>query len=229
MYAFVWKNEQDFDISLPLVPLISASPLDSFFTAMAVHLSQEGQDCIALLPDQPTSISLCETKLPFLKVLQVPQPLKHSLSLDAVLISQNKVNRYMDDVDIFYPLVADVDLEKGKSEKPKIKVEPTTSVKNDNPFTKTIQRQMSVPMGEKIMQMLTDHSLVLPKFTFREKIVPENIGEMPSNRLRKYKRSASFNSRKVVLLFSVMSCLGTMILIMLTLRVRQMADGSHHG
>ncbi|KAK1391969.1 Trigger factor like [Heracleum sosnowskyi] len=196
---------------------------------MSVYLSQEDQDCIALLPDQPTSIPLCETKLPFVKVLQVPQPLKHSLSLDAVLISQNKVNRYMDDVDVFYPFIADVDLEKGMSEKPKTKIEPTTNVKNAHPFTKTIQRQMSVPMGEKIMQMLMDHSLALPKFSFREKIVSENIGDMPSNRLRKYKRSASFNSRKVVLLFSVMSCLGTMILIMLTLRVRQMADGSHHG
>ncbi|KAL8127479.1 uncharacterized protein LOC141721404 isoform X1 [Apium graveolens] len=196
---------------------------------MAVFLSQQDQDCVALLPDQAPNMPLCETKVPFVKVLQVPRPLKHALSLDAVLISQNKVNQYMDDVDVIYPFIADVDLEKGNSEKPKTKTEPTTNVKNDNPFTKTIQRQMSVPMGEKIMQVLMDHSLVSPKFSSREKIVPENIGDMPSNRLRKYKRSASFNSRKVVLLFSVMSCLGTVILIMLTLRVRQMADGSHHG
>lgn len=32
-----------------------------------------------------------------------------------------------------------------------------------------------------------------------------------------------------IVYFPSRSCLGTMILIMLTLRVRQMADGSHHG
>lgn len=89
---------------------------------------------IAVLPDQATSISLCETQLSFLKVLEVPQPLKHSLSLDAVLIGQNKVNRYMEDVDVSYPFIADVDSEKGRSEKPKTRIEPTTNVKNDNLF-----------------------------------------------------------------------------------------------
>ncbi|KAL1823480.1 hypothetical protein ACET3Z_010258 [Daucus carota] len=189
---------------------------------MAVYLSQEDQD-------QPASIPLYETKLSFLKVLEVPQPLKHSLSLDAVLISQKQVNRYMEDADVFYPLNADVDLEKGRSEKPKINVEPATFVKNENPVTKTMQRQLSLSTGEKVMQMLMDNNHLSPKFSFREKIVPESIAEMASDRLRKYKRSASLNSRKVVLLFSVMSCLGTIILIMLTFRVRQMADGSYHG
>lgn len=198
---------------------------------MAVNSCQEEQDSykIAVMLDQSTTIPPCETKISLLNGLEVTQPLERSLSLNAVFSGQNKVKGNMGNVDVNFPCIAAADLEKGRSEKPKTKTETVGNGTIENPSTKTMQRQISIQMGEKIMQMLMDKNLVLPKFDFRDKTVPERVHDMPNNRLRKYKRSASFNSRKVVLLFSVLSSLGTMILIFLTLRVRQLANGSLHG
>ncbi|XP_076907898.1 uncharacterized protein LOC143564532 isoform X2 [Bidens hawaiensis] len=101
----------------------------------------------------------------------------------------------------------DVDIEKGK---PGSNEESVGNLKNEE------GHMISFEMGGKYMQFLMNHSLILPKFSTR--------GEAP--RMRKYKRTASFNSRKVALMFSLLSSLGTIILIYLTLRVRQMGDSS---
>ncbi|KAB2058124.1 hypothetical protein ES319_A11G213300v1 [Gossypium barbadense] len=61
-----------------------------------------------------------------------------------------------------------------------------------------------------------------------EKSSNERVHDAPSNRWRRYKRAASFDSRKIVLLFSILSSVGTLILIYLTLRVRQTIDGFNH-
>ncbi|VVB03843.1 unnamed protein product [Arabis nemorensis] len=52
----------------------------------------------------------------------------------------------------------------------------------------------------------------------------ERCHDAPTNRWRKYKRAASFDSRKIVILFSILSSVGTLILIYLTLRVKQNGD-----
>ncbi|KAG6577302.1 hypothetical protein SDJN03_24876, partial [Cucurbita argyrosperma subsp. sororia] len=92
---------------------------------------------------------------------------------------------------------------------------------------KILQRQSSLKMGAKLMQYLLDHGLMLLKFSSKEKSGIERAQDASNNRWRKYKRSASFDSRKIVVLFSVLSSLGTLILIYLTLRVRQQGgDGS---
>lgn len=199
---------------------------------MAVNSNQEGQDAysLAVLPDESTTVPLSESQS-FLSLLKVPKTLKHSISLDVILNSQNKVNWEMENADVYSPCIVDMDIEKGKSEIPKTKDGPIANLKTEDPLTRALQRQISIQMRGNLMQLLMDqfHSVVLPKFNFRDKSVIERVHEMPNNRPRKYKRSASFNSRKVVLLFSVLSSMGTMILIYLTLRVRQMADGSLHG
>ncbi|KAL6523681.1 hypothetical protein OROGR_017284 [Orobanche gracilis] len=91
----------------------------------------------------------------------------------------------------------------------------------------TLPREICLQIGGKLMQLLMNHGTELPKFTSRDRFVTERVNDMPNNRSRKFKRSASFNSRRVVLLFSVLSSMGTIVLIYLTLRVRlQISDAS---
>ncbi|XP_076901082.1 uncharacterized protein LOC143555402 isoform X4 [Bidens hawaiensis] len=133
-------------------------------------------------------------------------PLKSQLSLDARL-----GNLLMEDAVAYSTCTVDDDIEKGEKLK---------SQCNE-------QKQISFDMGGKYMQLLMNHSLMLSKFSSRDRIATEKLLDAPKS--RKYKRAASFSSRKVVLLFSVLSSLGTMILIYLTLRVRQMGETSVHS
>lgn len=114
------------------------------------------------------------------------------------------------------------DIENGNAESLKNNDKSMEKLKADTPLTKVLQRQISFQISEKVMQLLMDDSLVLPKFASKDKCVTERSHD---NRARKYKRSTSFNSRRVVLLFSLLSSLGTMVLIYLTLRVRYMSNG----
>ncbi|KAI4325942.1 hypothetical protein MLD38_031302 [Melastoma candidum] len=58
-----------------------------------------------------------------------------------------------------------------------------------------------------------------------EKAATEKASTSLNNKWRKCKRAASFDSRKIVIVFSVLSSLGTLILIYLTLRVKLSGDG----
>ncbi|XP_076931677.1 uncharacterized protein LOC143596904 isoform X2 [Bidens hawaiensis] len=137
-------------------------------------------------------------------------PLKSQLSLDARL-----GNLLMEDAVAYSTCTVDDDIEKGEK------------LKSQCNEQKSLQKQISFDMGGKYMQLLMNHSLMLSKFSTRGTIATEKLLDAPKS--RKYKRAASFSSRKVVLLFSVLSSLGTMILIYLTLRVRQMGDTSVHS
>ncbi|CAK9148948.1 unnamed protein product [Ilex paraguariensis] len=151
--------------------------------------------------------------------------------LDAQSNHQNHIDLKMENVDLFTPHILDMDIEKGKLEIPKSNDETIGNLKTEDPLThwqRTLQRQLSLQIKGKFMHLLMTDNLVLPKFISRDKSGTERVHDMPNNRSRKYKRSASFNSRKVVLLFSVLSSMGTIILIYLTLRARQMGDGYAH-
>ncbi|XP_073157245.1 uncharacterized protein [Henckelia pumila] len=100
------------------------------------------------------------------------------------------------------------------------------NLKSDDPLARILPTEICLQIGGKFMQFLVNHGPELPKFTSRDKFLTERVHDMSSNRARKYKRSASFNSRRVLLLFSVLSSMGTIILIYLTLRVRQIGDRS---
>ncbi|KAI3776598.1 hypothetical protein L1987_46384 [Smallanthus sonchifolius] len=184
--------------------------------SMAVNSSEEECDAysIVVLSDE------CELPM----ALSSPSPadvcipLKSQLSLDARLSNQSYINMMVENTVAYSTCIVDDDIEKGgKSE----------SQCNEQVLTKSLQKQISFNMGGKYMQLLMNHSLMLSKFSARDRIATEKILDAPKS--RKYKRAASFNSRKVVLLFSVLSSLGTMILIYLTLRVRQMGDASVHS
>ncbi|EPS63783.1 hypothetical protein M569_11004 [Genlisea aurea] len=113
------------------------------------------------------------------------------------------------------------DIEKGRADNPKPTEECVIkNSKNDDSRARTLLRDVSSQIGGKLMLLFMKNGSELPKFTSRERGY-----ETASNRSRKYKRTSSFNSRRVVLISSVLSIMGTIILIYLTLRARQISDG----
>ncbi|XP_059624273.1 uncharacterized protein LOC132267199 isoform X5 [Cornus florida] len=189
---------------------------------MAVNTC-ESQDAysISVLPDEGTTNTQCESQLAFVTLLEVPNPFKSQLCLDAQMNCQNN-DLKMENADAHSPCIVNIDIDKKNLETPKPKDEATEKLKTEGPL------MISLQMGEKVMQLLMKYSPMLPKFITKDGATTERIHDTPNNRLRKYKRSASFNSRKVVLVSSVLSSIGTIVLIYLTLRVRQIGDGSVH-
>ncbi|KAK9070228.1 hypothetical protein SSX86_010628 [Deinandra increscens subsp. villosa] len=184
---------------------------------MAVSSTEEGCDAYSVVPlsdecELPMNLSSSSAT-------EACIPLKSQLSLDARLSNQSYINMIVENAVAYSTCTTDVDdIENGGK---------LDTQCNDQALKKSLQKQISFDMGGKYMQLLMNHSLMLSKFTTRDRIATDKILDAPKS--RKYKRAASFNSRKVVLLFSVLSSLGTIILIYLTLRVRQMGDASVHS
>ncbi|KAK6118382.1 hypothetical protein DH2020_047799 [Rehmannia glutinosa] len=158
--------------------------------------------------------------------LEVPNLMKSQMCLNSDPILQNHTKLEVDKVNNYAPCILDVDIEKGQAELSKCNEESLANLKSDDSLARALQREICLQVGGKFMQLLMNHGTELPKFASRDKFVAERVHDTPTNRSRKYKRSTSFNSRRVVLLFSVLSSMGTIILICLTLRVRQFSDGS---
>lgn len=195
---------------------------------MAVSTTEEGCDAysVVVLSDECETGTEYEVPIALSSSEDVIIPLKSQLSLDARLSNQSYINMMVENAVAYSNCNLDIDIENGKLET-QSNEENLVNLKNEQALTKSLQKQISFDMGGKYMQLLMNHSLMLSKFSTRDKIAAEKVNEAP--RSRKYKRAPSFNSRKVVLLFSVLSSLGTMILIYLTLRVRQMGDPSIHS
>lgn len=153
---------------------------------------------------------------------EVPKVMQSQMFLNSKPgLYNHTTNLEVDKVNNYVPCSLDVDIEKGMAESLNSNDEVVASLKSDDSLPKVLQRDICLHTGGKLMQLLMNHGIELPKFTSRERGY-----DTASNRSRKYKRSHSFNSRRVVLLFSVLSSVGTIILIYLTLRVRLISDGS---
>ncbi|KAK9713460.1 hypothetical protein RND81_06G028600 [Saponaria officinalis] len=117
---------------------------------------------------------------------------------------------HMDISDPFTPCVVTLDIEKGGA------------------LTKTLRRQKSLDTEGVPIPLLMNHILMLLKFDAKEKQGLERSHDGANNRWRKCKRSNFFDSRQIVIVFSILSSIGTLVLIYLTLRVRQVSDGFYH-
>ncbi|XP_059308099.1 uncharacterized protein LOC132059498 isoform X1 [Lycium ferocissimum] len=193
---------------------------------MAVNSSQEqsqGSLNVVELPDEATTGPLCESHLDMVNLSNL-NLVKTPISMDAQSNGGNHANLKNDSADGYGSYCLAIDIEKPKFEGPKSTEEMSGNVKTDDCISRMFQREISSLMGGKFMQLLMNNSFELPKFAWKDKCLTEKVYDTPSNRLRKYKRSASFNSRRVVLLFSFLSSVGTIILIFLTLRVRMSGD-----
>ncbi|KAI3783602.1 hypothetical protein L1987_42686 [Smallanthus sonchifolius] len=189
---------------------------------MAVNSTQQGCDSFSSvnLANEGNTVPHCELPVALSDSMEVYVPLESQLPMDDQMNSQIYIKKMVESAADYSKCSEKyVDIEKGKSGSPGIKEETVGNLKNEE----VQMKQISFEMGGKYMQFLMNHNLILPKFSTRG----EKAVEAP--RMRKYKRTASFNSRKVALMFSVLSSLGTIILIYLTLRVKQMADASIHS
>ncbi|GJS48563.1 hypothetical protein Tco_0598684 [Tanacetum coccineum] len=144
------------------------------------------------LPDEDNTVPDSELPVALANSMDVYVPLKIQSSLDAQMMMVENAAAYSECTE------KDADIEKGKSQTPSTNEETLGDLKNEEEqmfdlltaLQKSLQKQISFEMGGKCMQ--------LPKFSTRA----EKVLEAP--RMRKYKRTASFNSRKVALLFSVL-------------------------
>ncbi|XP_074295431.1 uncharacterized protein LOC141623246 isoform X2 [Silene latifolia] len=132
----------------------------------------------------------------------------------------------MDISDSFPPFVVKVDIEQGSTDVLETNRDTCGNIKTDIALTKPLRRQNSFQMGlgREPIQPLMNHILMLLKFDAKEK---QGLERGHENRGRKCKRPSLFDSRHVVILFSILSSMGTLVLIYLTLRVRQV--GYIHG
>uniref|UniRef100_A0A1J3JML6 Uncharacterized protein n=1 Tax=Noccaea caerulescens TaxID=107243 RepID=A0A1J3JML6_NOCCA len=167
---------------------------------------------ISVLPDEGNTIPQCTSQFTLLSFVKALLPSKSQMLIDAQLNcqkTQNRINVLLGGTDSYQSCVVDINVEKGNGggETMTSHDELVGSVKSSESvhLQKILQRQAS---------LITD------------KAVSERCHDAPTNRWRRYKRAASFDSRKIVILFSILSSVGTLILIYLTLRVRQNSDNS---
>ncbi|XP_071709990.1 uncharacterized protein [Rutidosis leptorrhynchoides] len=168
------------------------------------------------LPAEDDSVPHSELPVAPSDSMDVYVPLKIKLSLiEQMMMVEKNVSECSKCIE------KELDIEKGKFEIPRINKETVGNLKNGE------EQTINYETEGKCMQLLMNQSFILPKFSTRDKTAVEKGLEVP--KMRKFKRTGSFNSRKVALLFSVLSCFGTIILIYLTLRVKQIADASIHS
>ncbi|KAG2319076.1 hypothetical protein Bca4012_054663 [Brassica carinata] len=162
---------------------------------------------ISVLPDEGNTIPQCTTSqftlLSFVKALL---PSKNQMYIDAQLNcqkTQNRINVLLGGTDSYQSCVVDINVDTGNGAEAEEEV--VASLKSENHMQKVLQRQTS---------------------SSTDKAISERCHDAPTNRWRRYKRAASFDSRKIVILFSILSSVGTLILIYLTLRVRLNGDNN---
>ncbi|KAL6526432.1 hypothetical protein OROHE_015441 [Orobanche hederae] len=172
---------------------------------MAVNSNEECLSVhgVVVLPDG--GVANTQYELPAkLSSLEVPKFMKSQTCLNSEPSLQSHTKLEVDTVNSHAPCILDVDIEKGKAESIKFNEDCVANSKSGGSLAITLPREICLQIGGKLMQLLMNHGTDLPKFTSRERFVAERVHDMPNNRSRKFKRSASFNSRRVVLLFSVL-------------------------
>ncbi|TYJ10614.1 hypothetical protein E1A91_A11G219200v1 [Gossypium mustelinum] len=204
-------DETNQHCSLDVLPILIEETSFSAREKCSLNTSQ-GQDVysISVLPEEGNMNPKCTPQLTFLSLLEVPFSSKNQMCLDEQLSCQNCIDLKVDSEDAYSSCILDINIEKETPDLLKSNDETVGNSKSEGVVThlqKVLQRQASLNV---------------------EKSSNERVHDAPSNRWRRYKRAASFDSRKIVLLFSILSSVGTLILIYLTLRVRQTIDGFNH-
>ncbi|CAH8273895.1 unnamed protein product [Arabidopsis lyrata] len=166
---------------------------------------------ISVLPDEGNTIPQCTSQFTLLSFVKALLPSKNQMLFDAQLNcqkTQNRINVLLGGTDSYQSCVVDINVEKGNGgDTVTSHDEVVGSGKSESVhMQKVLQRQASLST---------------------DKAISERCHDAPTNRWRRYKRAASFDSRKIVILFSILSSVGTLILIYLTLRVKQNGDNNN--
>ncbi|KAJ4950722.1 hypothetical protein NE237_027554 [Protea cynaroides] len=179
---------------------------------------------ISVVSKRENTVLQCPSQFSFLSFLEVPYTSESESSLDNDWNSMNCVSLERKSAEIFSSCSVDIDVEE-ILEMPKTEEQTVhCSVKTESALTlqRASRREIGMQIGGKIVQLLLNQSLILLKSSSSaDKSVTEGGHDTPSSRWRKYKRAASLDPRTVVIFFSVLSSMGTLLLIYLTLRVKQ--------
>ncbi|KAH7520594.1 hypothetical protein FEM48_Zijuj08G0161600 [Ziziphus jujuba var. spinosa] len=150
-------DEVDRQCSIDILPLIfeEAScpkyPLDS----------SNAQDIynISVLPQEGNNLQGA-SQLAFLSILEVPNPPKDQKSMDTYLNCQNCIDLQMNNADTYSSCIVDIKVEKESLQAPESNDEAVESLKNESVLInlqKVLQRQSSLKLGLKLMQLLINH------------------------------------------------------------------------
>ncbi|CAA2993400.1 Hypothetical predicted protein [Olea europaea subsp. europaea] len=169
--------------------------------------------CAVMLPKEATVNTQCEPQLELLNCAEVSNMMKIEICSNGESNLLNYNNLKMDEANSSASFVSNVDIEKGMPESGKSVV----NLKHDDSLARELLTEITLWVRGKFVQPLMNHR-------------PERVRDKPTtNGSRKYKRLVSLNSRRVLLLFSALSSVGTVILIYLTLRMRLTGDVSGTG
>ncbi|KAJ7956815.1 Adenine deaminase [Quillaja saponaria] len=186
------------------------------------HCSPSPDICsISVLPEESSNPE-CAPPLAFVSIVEVPNPSKNQMCVDSELNCQNCIDFQMTGEEVYSQCIVDIPTENEYSKSTESNEDAVETFKSKSVLIRMLQGQVDLLVSGKPMQLLMNF------ITSRDKSVIERIHDIPNNRWRRYKRTASFDSRKIALLFSILSSLGTLVLIYLTLRVRQKGDGFVH-
>ncbi|XP_077213483.1 adenine deaminase isoform X2 [Tasmannia lanceolata] len=189
--------------------------------------SSQGQDLFSTpeASERGSIIPHSSSQLTFLSFLDVPYPSESHTCFDSRWSCENYIDLEIGNAGKYSSCGMDIDLGDEYLETPKSSDETLGSTMRTEGSLNHLQCLLlwksSLQMGRKIMQFLSDHSSMLLKYTYRDKGANERGHDTSDYRWRRYKRSVSIDSRKIALFFSILSSIGTMVLIYLTLRVKQ--------
>ncbi|XP_054822301.1 uncharacterized protein LOC129320746 [Prosopis cineraria] len=208
---------QQFPLEFPSILFEEASLPRDLHQPLHSSLDQDLYS-ISVLPEEGDKAD-CASPLAFFSILEVPDQSESLMSLDAHVNCHSCIDFQMKSEEVCSSCPVDIPIVNGNSISPESYEEGVESFKAKNLLSTVLWRQASLKIGGKLTQILTNLT------TSRAASVTDKAYDLPSIRWRRYKRSASFDSRKVALLFSILSSVGSLVLIYLTLKVRQRGDG----
>ncbi|GMY11360.1 hypothetical protein FCV25MIE_06599 [Fagus crenata] len=144
--------------SIDILPILLEG--DSFPARLSSPLhSSHGQDVysISVLSGEGKS-PRCASELAFLSILEVANPSKKQMCVDAQLNCQNCIDLQMKSADPISPCIVDINIEKEYSKTPESNDEAVESLKSEGVLTRVLWRQASHKIGGKLMQLFMNHS-----------------------------------------------------------------------
>ncbi|TXG60668.1 hypothetical protein EZV62_015241 [Acer yangbiense] len=187
---------------------------------------------ISMLPEEGNTSPQCASQLTVLSFVEVPFPSKSQMCLEAQLDCQNCIDLQMKSTDAYSSCIVDINVDKENPETLKTNDEIVGNAKSEGMVSVILRWIVAYAKGvaetSKLEYRWENILAIFLLIMAYDKSLTERIHDAPVNRWRRYRRAASFDSRKVVLLFSFLSSLGTLVLIYLTLRVRQNGDSYGH-
>ncbi|XP_068642996.1 uncharacterized protein [Aristolochia californica] len=172
------------------------------------------------ISEKENTVQQIQSPLAIFRLLEVPSLTKSQICLDDPCHIRNNIDQQIENGDKFSPCRVGIDIREEPLEMAKTKVANLESpYRTDGALKRVLLRKSSLQKGVKVMQFLLDQSSVLLRCSSKDKTNNTRAFEAPSYHWQRNKYFL-IDSRKVVLFFSILSSLGTMILIYLTLRIK---------